>query len=185
MSTFLLIPLLCFTLGILVKILWFSPHAAGFCWEEKVKFGDVCAVFLISVCYLWSQRLQAKVLKLVDISYGGENGFNQAIELSAEVLSNVKFIQEKKLIGESTHHTMMVKSHKSCCGAETNLMIAFRAVLWWDQPGYGEVLFWCGWHTQSLGDGSGGDPHSLRELRHHALYFTCARGREQRSRERY
>lgn len=47
------------------------------------------------------QRLQAKVLKLVDISYGGENGFNQAIELSAEVLSNVKFIQEKKLIGES------------------------------------------------------------------------------------
>lgn len=33
------------------------------------------------------------------MSYGGENGFNQAIELSAEVLSNVKFIQEKKLIG--------------------------------------------------------------------------------------
>lgn len=45
------------------------------------------------------QRLQSKVLKLVDISYGGENGFNQAIELSTEVLSNVKFIQEKKLIG--------------------------------------------------------------------------------------
>lgn len=44
--------------------------------------------------------MQAKVLKLVDVSYGGENGFNQAIELSAEVLSNVKFIQEKKLIGK-------------------------------------------------------------------------------------
>lgn len=53
------------------------------------------------VCFL--QRLQAKVLKLVDISYGGENGFNQAIELSAEVLSNVKFIQEKKLIGELSY----------------------------------------------------------------------------------
>lgn len=51
------------------------------------------------------QRLQAKVLKLVDISYGGENGFNQAIELSAEVLSNVKFIQEKKLIGDSSFCT--------------------------------------------------------------------------------
>lgn len=37
---------------------------------------------------------------MVDVSYGGENGFNQAIELSAEVLSNVKFIQEKKLIGK-------------------------------------------------------------------------------------
>ena len=43
------------------------------------------------------------MLKLVDISYGGENGFNQAIELSAEVLSNVKFIQEKKLIGVCLH----------------------------------------------------------------------------------
>lgn len=42
------------------------------------------------------------MLKLVDISYGGENGFNQAIELSAEVLSNVKFIQEKKLIGKKS-----------------------------------------------------------------------------------
>lgn len=43
-------------------------------------------------------RLQQKIVKIVDISYGGENGFNQAIELSAEALANVKFIQEKKLI---------------------------------------------------------------------------------------
>lgn len=49
---------------------------------------------------MFDPRLQGKVLKLVDVSYGGENGFNQAIELSAEVLSNVKFIQEKKLIGK-------------------------------------------------------------------------------------
>ena len=34
-----------------------------------------------------------KVLNVVDVSYGGENGFSQAIELSAEILSNVKFIQ--------------------------------------------------------------------------------------------
>ena len=46
------------------------------------------------------QRLQAKVIKLVDVSYGGENGFKQAIELAAESLQNVKFIQEKKLIGK-------------------------------------------------------------------------------------
>jgi len=45
------------------------------------------------------QRLQAKILKIVDVSYGGENGFNQAIELASESLANVKFIQEKKLIG--------------------------------------------------------------------------------------
>ena len=34
----------------------------------------------------------------VDVSYGGETGFNQAIELSAETLGNVKLVQEKKLI---------------------------------------------------------------------------------------
>ncbi|KAH0649733.1 hypothetical protein KY290_030627 [Solanum tuberosum] len=49
---------------------------------------------------MFDSRLQAKILNVVDVSYGGENGFNQAIELSAEVLANVKFIQEKKLIGK-------------------------------------------------------------------------------------
>ncbi|KAK1371795.1 Peptide chain release factor subunit 1 [Heracleum sosnowskyi] len=47
---------------------------------------------------MFDPRLQAKILNVVDVSYGGENGFNQAIELSAEILSNVKFIQEKRLI---------------------------------------------------------------------------------------
>ena len=43
-------------------------------------------------------RLAAKVIMVCDVSYGGENGLNQAIEQSAEMLSNVKFIQEKKVI---------------------------------------------------------------------------------------
>ncbi|KAK6107460.1 Uncharacterized protein BM_BM13754 [Brugia malayi] len=47
---------------------------------------------------MFDQRLQAKIIKTVDISYGGENGFNQAIELAEDALANVKFIQEKKLI---------------------------------------------------------------------------------------
>ncbi|KAI3379067.1 hypothetical protein SNEBB_000772 [Seison nebaliae] len=46
------------------------------------------------------QRLASKILKTVDVSYGGESGFNQAIELSQEVLQNVKFMQEKKLIAK-------------------------------------------------------------------------------------
>lgn len=48
---------------------------------------------------MFDNRLQSKVIQVVDVSYGGENGFNQAIELASETLSNVKFIQEKKLIG--------------------------------------------------------------------------------------
>jgi peptide chain release factor subunit 1 len=39
-------------------------------------------------------------VNIVDVSYGGENGFNQAIELSGDILANVKFIQEKKLIAK-------------------------------------------------------------------------------------
>merc|ERR1712050_294307 len=35
---------------------------------------------------------------LLDVAYGGENGFSQAIELASETLKNVKFIQEKRLI---------------------------------------------------------------------------------------
>ena len=49
---------------------------------------------------MFDNRLQTKVIKVIDVSYGGENGFNQAIELAADTLGNVKFIQEKKLIGK-------------------------------------------------------------------------------------
>jgi hypothetical protein len=38
------------------------------------------------------------VIKTVDVSYGGENGFNQAIELASETLGSVKLIQEKRLL---------------------------------------------------------------------------------------
>jgi len=47
---------------------------------------------------LLDQRLVPRILKIIDVSYGGENGFNQAIELATDVLANVKFIQEKKLV---------------------------------------------------------------------------------------
>jgi peptide chain release factor subunit 1 len=49
---------------------------------------------------IFDARLAAIVIKLVDVSYGGENGFNQAIELSSDVLSNVKFVREMKLLAK-------------------------------------------------------------------------------------
>jgi peptide chain release factor subunit 1 len=52
----------------------------------------------LSQSNMFDPRLQAKILKKVDVSYGGENGFNQAIRLSAEILSNVKFVQEIRLL---------------------------------------------------------------------------------------
>ncbi|KAF7731742.1 Polypeptide release factor (eRF1) in translation termination [Apophysomyces ossiformis] len=69
---------------------------------------------------MFDQRLQAKVVKVVDVSYGGENGFNQAIELSAESLSNVKFIQEKKLI-QAYFDEISQDTGKYCFGVEDTL----------------------------------------------------------------
>lgn len=41
---------------------------------------------------MFDPRLACKIIKIVDVSYGGENGFNQAIELAQESLANVKFV---------------------------------------------------------------------------------------------
>ncbi|CAH1783597.1 unnamed protein product [Owenia fusiformis] len=69
---------------------------------------------------MFDPRLQAKILKIVDVSYGGENGFNQAIELAAESLANVKFIQEKKLIGKYFDEISQ-DTQKYCFGVEDTL----------------------------------------------------------------
>lgn len=44
---------------------------------------------------MFDWRLQSKTLKVVNISYGGEDG-KQGIELYINVLSKVIFIQKKK-----------------------------------------------------------------------------------------
>lgn len=47
---------------------------------------------------MFDQRLKRIIIAIVDVSYGGENGFNQAIEQSQEHLKEVKFMKEKKII---------------------------------------------------------------------------------------
>ena len=69
---------------------------------------------------MFDNRLASKVIKIVDVSYGGENGFNQAIDLSQETLGNVKFIQEKKLIG-AYFDEISLDSGKVCYGVEDTL----------------------------------------------------------------
>lgn len=64
---------------------------------------------------MFDPRLGSKVIKMVDVSYGGENGLNQAIELSQESLQNVKFVQEKQLIS-SFFQEIAVDSGKFCSG---------------------------------------------------------------------
>lgn len=69
---------------------------------------------------MFDQRLAAKVVKIVDVSYGGENGFNQAIDQSQEVLAGVKFIQEKKLI-EKFFEEISLDSGKIVYGIEQTM----------------------------------------------------------------
>jgi len=69
---------------------------------------------------MFDPRLVAKVIKVVDVSYGGENGFNQAIELAAESLSNVKFVQEKKLI-QKYFDEISQDTNKYCFGIDDTL----------------------------------------------------------------
>lgn len=70
-----------------------KPNVAGLILAGSADFKND-----LNQSDLFDIRLQEKVIKIVDVSYGGENGFNQAIELSAETLSNVKFVQEQKLL---------------------------------------------------------------------------------------
>jgi peptide chain release factor subunit 1 len=74
----------------------------------------------LSLSELFDQRLQTKIIKIVDVSYGGENGFNQAIDLSVESLSNLKFVQEKKLIG-SYFDEISQDTGKYCFGVDDTL----------------------------------------------------------------
>jgi len=72
-----------------------QPNVSGLILAGSAEFKTE-----LSQSDMFDPRLQAKVLNIVDVAYGGDNGFNQAIELSAEILANVKFIQEKRLIGK-------------------------------------------------------------------------------------
>lgn len=92
-----------------------KPNIAGMILAGSADFKTE-----LSQSDMFDPRLQAKVIRLVDVSYGGENGFNEAIELAAESLQNVKFIQEKKLIGRYFDEISQ-DTGKYCFGVEDTL----------------------------------------------------------------
>jgi peptide chain release factor subunit 1 len=78
---------------------------------------------VLSQSDMFDQRLQAKIITIVDVSYGGEQGFNEAIQLASESLTNVKFVQEKKLI-QRYFAEISQDTGKYCFGVEDT----FRAL---------------------------------------------------------
>ncbi len=37
---------------------------------------------------------------MLDVSYGQDNGLNQAIQMASDAIGNVRFVQEKKVVGK-------------------------------------------------------------------------------------
>ncbi|KAJ3313443.1 translation termination factor eRF1 [Boothiomyces sp. JEL0838] len=72
---------------------------------------------VLSQSDMFDQRLAAKIITIIDVSYGGEQGFNEAIQLAGETLSNVKFVQEKKLI-RKYFDEISLDTGKYCFGVE-------------------------------------------------------------------
>jgi peptide chain release factor subunit 1 len=84
---------------------------------------------------LLDQRLDACILCVLDVSYGGDNGFTQAIELAGETLAQVKFIREKKLISRFFEE-IATDSRKFTYGIDNTLktleMGAIEKLIVWD-----------------------------------------------------
>ncbi|KCV70762.1 eukaryotic peptide chain release factor subunit 1 [Fonticula alba] len=74
----------------------------------------------LSQSEMFDQRLVPKIIKIIDVSYGGENGFSQAISLSQDALANVKFVHEKKLL-EQFFEQISTDSGLYCFGLHETL----------------------------------------------------------------
>lgn len=48
--------------------------------------------------HIFDVRISSKIIASLDIAYGGENGFKQAIQLSSKLLENNRLIQEAKVV---------------------------------------------------------------------------------------
>ncbi|ETO00893.1 eukaryotic peptide chain release factor subunit 1 [Reticulomyxa filosa] len=67
--------------------------------------GNCCLYVLAGSANFKNDLFNSNILdgRLKAASYGGENGFNQSIELSKDALANVKFVREKKLLMDFMH----------------------------------------------------------------------------------
>lgn len=92
-----------------------KPNVSGIVLAGSAEFKAK-----LNASELFDPRLAAIVTKIVDVSYGGENGFNQAIELAAESLANVKFVKEKKLIS-SYFSEISQDTGRYCFGVQDTL----------------------------------------------------------------
>jgi peptide chain release factor subunit 1 len=90
-------------------------NVAGLVLAGSADFKEVLAQ-----SELLDGRLAAKIVKIVDVSYGMDQGFNQAVDLASDALANVKFVQERKLL-EKYYTEIATDSGKFCFGIDDTL----------------------------------------------------------------
>ena len=71
------------------------PNVAGLVMAGSADFKTQ-----LSETDMLDKRLVPVICAVVDVSYGGENGLNEAITLASDALTNVKFVAEKKLVSK-------------------------------------------------------------------------------------
>jgi peptide chain release factor subunit 1 len=72
-----------------------KPNVAGLILAGNADFKTE-----LSETDMLDKRLHPIICAVVDVSYGGENGLSEAINLAADALTNVKFVAEKKLVSK-------------------------------------------------------------------------------------
>jgi len=72
-----------------------KPNVAGLIFAGSAGFKNE-----LTETDMLDKRLYPIIIKVVDVSYGGENGLNEAITMAADALVNVKFVAEKKLVSK-------------------------------------------------------------------------------------
>lgn len=87
-----------------------KPNVAGLILAGSAEFKNDLAK-----SDMFDARLRPLILKIVDVSYGDINGFNQAIELASDVLGNVRFIHEKQIL-EKFFEDISKEGGKTCYG---------------------------------------------------------------------
>lgn len=60
------------------------------------------------------------IVAMVDTNYGGKNGFNQAIELCGDILKDVKFTKEKKIL-QSFLYEINLNTGRFCYGLQATI----------------------------------------------------------------
>jgi peptide chain release factor subunit 1 len=86
---------------------WYASKVAEFFTQYFMENGLLqvshlifagCANFKHDLAKKLDPRVNEKILAFLDVSYGGENGFHEAIELSLPFLKNSKYVNEQKIL---------------------------------------------------------------------------------------